>query len=519
MARLWQSGAELNSATTGVEFFTVSGSPTIDSTIKRSGSYSIKIASLVSGTAKGVLHKFVSSTNPGPYWARGYLYIVTLPSASNHIMSFNSSSGTAGTSDRGKITLESDGTLILRDSAGNQIGSASSALSLNTWYMVELKMDRTPASGSRITEGRLNGSVFATSSTQTDANNLAVSWGGNFDLEAQTQGEWYWDDLAINDNSGSLQNSYPGSGKIIHLKPNASGDANAWLDTAGSAGTTNNYTLVDEVTPNDATDFIQSTTLNDQDMYNVENSGIAAGDTVNTVGVYSRNRNDTADTAIGFKLQIVKTSGGTITQGTEVIPNTTTWRMHNNTEPRNYMLMTHTDPDAAAWTQSTLDTMQIGAKITTDGTNKIQITALQASVDYTPASGIDVTVSAGVQSKTINLLAPSVSISDSNTPSVFSITVNLPAPTVTTTRNPTVTADVQSKTINLLAPTITAVRNVSISPSVLSKTINLLTPAFVGPDVNVTVTPKVLEIGRRTYIYDLDYNLYKRLFGDTYIKL
>lgn len=188
-------------------------------------------------------------------------------------------------------------------------------------------------------------------------------------------------------------------------------------------------------------------------------------------------------------------------------------------------------------------------------------------VSYTESGGTDVTVSAGVQSKTIAVQAPTVSATRNPTvtPSTLSKTIAVQAPTVSTTRSVTVTPAAVSSQANVLAPTVSTVRNVTVlpdalgssftvqapslsigetlqpsaissvfsipsptitttrsvtvSPSVVTGTINLLSPAYSGPEsINVTVTPQPIEIGRRTYVYDDDYNRYKRIFGDIYIQ-
>ncbi|HSX05666.1 MAG TPA: hypothetical protein VLF69_04315 [Candidatus Saccharimonadales bacterium] len=388
MARVHQSGFELNSLTANMEWSVIGAAgTTITSGAARSGTYGLRISSMTSATQAGVLYKWLAVASTGPYFLRTYLNVQTLPSASNHIISIGSSSGTVGGSPQCKITLESNGTLILRNQSGTQIGSASSALTTNTWYMVELKTDTTAGSGSRIIEGRLNGSVFATTSSGTQTNSLSFSVGGNLDAEAQTTGEWWFDDIALDDSTGSFQTSYPGSGKIIHLKPNATGDANGFAtQVGGTAGSTNNFTRVNEVTPDGLTSYNQSGTLNAEDLFNCENSGIGSGDTVNVVMVGMRMRNDTADATMAVKCEIEKTSGGTIAQGSAIISNQTTFQTNQNNTPHNYTLVTYQDPDSSNWTQTTLDSMQIGYKVTTANVNSMEVSTVWATVDYTPAA-------------------------------------------------------------------------------------------------------------------------------------
>lgn len=191
-----------------------------------------------------------------------------------------------------------------------------------------------------------------------------------------------------------------------------------------------------------------------------------------------------------------------------------------------------------------------------------------AAIAVQPATGgTSVTVTPSAQSKTLNLLAPTVSATrnPTATPSVLSKTIAVQAPTVSTTRSVTVTPAAVSSQASVLAPTVSTVRNVTVLPdalgssftvqapslsigetlqpssissvfsipsptitttrsvtvlpSVVTGAINLLSPAYAGPEsINITVTPQPIEIGRRTYVYDDDYNRYKRIFGDIYIQ-
>lgn len=374
MSRIHSTGAELQAAGAGYEFSARLGSAIIDTGVFRSGSASVVILSLSSGTEKGFSYTFSSSAGDGPYFFRTYLRINTLPSAENRIIRLGSSIV--------YITLDNSGVLRLYDEDG-QVGSASSALSLSTWYRVEIKMDRTASAGSHVVEAKLDGTVFATDSTRSLSVGITeFAIGGNQALETQTTGRWNFDDIAINDNTGSFQNDYPGDGKIIHLHPNASGNSNQWLHDDGTAGDTNNYTEVDEITPDDSTSYVKSTILNDEDFYNVEASGLSAESTINLVALGVRYAAD-AGGSLGFKLEAKKSSGGTISQSTEIIPNSTTFRTNSPSDPRNYNLVMYQDPDNLNWTKDTLDTMQIGQKITTDSTNTAYISAVWALVEYT----------------------------------------------------------------------------------------------------------------------------------------
>jgi len=385
MARLFQSGFEWNTITANEEFSLTGGTPVIQGTTKCSGSLAMQITSLTSATARYLGFQHHASVDNGPLYYRFYLYITTAPTANNVIFMVNNAGNI--TTPLAGIKLTSTSTLVLYDEDSATIGSASSALTSNTWYRVEFMINTTGSAGSHILEAKLDGSTFATSSTRSISTGTAAAfWGGNLATEAQTQANWYFDDIAINDNTGSYQTGYPGAGKVLSLYPNAAGDANSWLNTAAGAGSTTNYTLVDEDNPNDATDMVQSVTLNAIDMYNILNSGIGASDTVNCVMVGGKFRNNTADATTAFRFRVEKTSGGTVLESSSIIPNSITWNPNAITVPRLYPIIMYVDPDGSAWTQSTLDTAQIGVKLTAAGTNRVQVTTVTMTVDYTPST-------------------------------------------------------------------------------------------------------------------------------------
>jgi hypothetical protein len=390
MGRLWQSGLELNSATSAVECDTISGAGvSIDSSIKRTGSYSLKLTSS-NGTRQGIVQQFASAAGNGPFYLRFYIYIGTAPTGNNGIAVFSSGS-LINSAIQAYIYMTSSSTLVLNyNNAGSltQIGSASSALSTATWYRIELKVDKSGGNGANIVEGLIDGVSFASASNLTiQSGSLAVRLGTNMAANPDTAGVLYFDDVAINDSTGSFQTGYPGSGQIIHLKPSSAGDSNGFLaQVGGTAGSTNNFTRVNEIPPDDATSYNGAALLSAEDLFNCDDSGIASGDTVNVVAVGVRMADLVgADATAAFKLEIEKTSGGTKSQSATLIPNSTSWITNASAVPRNYPLVTYQDPDSSNWTQSTLDSMQIGYIQTATNVQTIAVSNVWASVDYTLA--------------------------------------------------------------------------------------------------------------------------------------
>jgi hypothetical protein len=112
---------------------------------------------------------------------------------------------------------------------------------------------------------------------------------------------------------------------------------------------------------------------------------------VNVVEVWGRFRNDTADASQNFRFEIEKTGSGTKTLSATIVPNSTTWKTNAIATPWTAPIVTYQDPDSAAWTLTTLDSMQIGYKLTQDGTGtrQIQVSSVSAIVDYTPYVATD----------------------------------------------------------------------------------------------------------------------------------
>src|SRR3990167_277742 len=141
--RRWDTGCELQSVTSGVEWDTTTGSPTIDTTTKRSGAASLRCNP--SAATAFIRHQYSASNPTANFYARFYLYIATSTNALDDIFALYD----AGEfSNSLSIRLNSNRTLELWDwdfIANAQLGSDSSALDLNTWYRIEVSVVGTTA--------------------------------------------------------------------------------------------------------------------------------------------------------------------------------------------------------------------------------------------------------------------------------------------------------------------------------------------------------------------------------------
>ncbi len=381
MGRLFTSGFEENTNTVNVEWTGTNGSPTIQTGTTRTGTYAGQITSLVSGTALGWFYQFSSANVSTDTYIRFYINIAVYPNADTQIMCLLDSTG----NDPGDIRLTSTGTMYMTDNTGSQVGSASSALSLNTWHRIELRYFNT----SSTEELKIDGSSISLSTTISGQVYREAHFGGNLNGGISSTGTWYLDDIAINDTGGTTQNSYPGSGQVVTLRPNAAGDNNAFtVQIGGTAGAANNFTRVKEVTPDDATSYNGAVTSGTIDDFNIDDTPavLNSTSTITLVQLNVRYRAVVAASEAAFKTRIKKAAAGTVASSTAITPNSTTWKTNTNAVPNLPPQTLYLDPDSGAWTKATLDTTQIGYTISTTNTNAADISAVWLNVEFVPGA-------------------------------------------------------------------------------------------------------------------------------------
>lgn len=471
MARLWSSGFELNTVTTGVEFDIVNTNFTVQSSTVRGGSYAGSVN--LSSSTGYIQSKFSGSDIATNWYFRVYLNIGSLPTANNtpliELLS-NISNLVA------RIDLLTNGTLILRNNLGTQQGSASSTLSSGVWYRIEVNGNGAGTGATATIAARLDGSQFASGSASSGTSVAFNTFrlGQRFSTTALL----YFDDIAINDSTGSFQNSYPGAGSIVHLRPSAAGDNTQWTST----GT--NWTAVSEITPDDATSGNRATVLNKVDDYNIDDTpaAINSGDTINVVSVGARFTSDSAADPSKFKLRFKSSSGGTVALSSEITPTSTSYVTNAPSTPFSYPITLYQTPDTTTLTKSNLDTSQIGAIVTTASAGSFvsRISTEWLLVEYfSPPlqtigpTGIDSTVSFGAPA----LTPGPVSIS----PASIDPATAIGAPSLAFIMLPSSIAS----TAALGTPTVSP-GAVSISPNSIASILSLGSPVVAGSAVSFT---------------------------------
>lgn len=384
MARLWQAGLELGSIF--FDFDTkVNGSagPSLSTTTVRTGNGSLRMNGFAA-TNVGMGKDFLLAAGTGPYYARFYINIATQPTATSIISHFSGFSN--GGNPAIGIALTSAGALRLLNNT-TQVGSDSSVLTLGQWYRVEYLMDKSGAGGTHVATALVDGTQFASATNLTITNNVKSFMVGADLITATggTTGDWFFDDMAVNDSTGSFQTSYPGAESLVYLRPNADGDNHAWTTGTNGVGSATNYTLVNETTPDSATSFVKSKFIGDLDDYNIDNTppAIGSSDTITTVSVGVQMSGTNNINIPTYKLRIKKAAAGTVAESAGISPLDTSWVTNLG---GGYLHTLYQDPDGGAWTKSTLDTAQIGMHLTASPAGEwAQVSAMWLVVGFTPS--------------------------------------------------------------------------------------------------------------------------------------
>jgi len=460
MARLWSSGAELQSVTDGVEFDTnYANTINTNSSFVRSGSASLKFgnASILNNDASGCDHVFSGGSTH--VWARWYVYVDVLPVGGTVSTFLDLYSGATNVVALDIVNLLAVYTVNVYY---NNFGASLPAFTINpdTWYRIEVEYDSTPANGSEVLRVYLDG-VLMSSATNLNYTTKTVNqisqgiFNGSGSTVTAGNAVAYVDDLAVNDSSGSVQNSLPGDGKIVHLKPAGAGDNNTWQTSAGGAGSSTNYQAEDETTPDDATTYLKriATTIKVDD-YTVQDpvsvAGIGASDTVNVVAIGVRGGaiSATASTGRDILLRVKSASGGTTSKSANSTNrmNVNGWTTHSAAAPKVHKLTSYTDPTTgSAWTvtgTNSLTNMQIGMENQTSVTTEVRVSTVWAMIDYTPASGpsaltpsvsdtVTVTESVSINVRRDFALSDSITVTEGITIRLVSYVSEAETPTIT----------------------------------------------------------------------------------------
>jgi len=231
----------------------ISGSPSVQSSVKRTGDYALWCGCTTEGQ---YLKKDLAGTSEYLV-GRFYIRKSATPGSGVNILT-----GYKGGGEYLKIILESDGKINAQVAIGTSVSGPT--INVDTWYCVEFKFYV------HTTTGTIDWKVDGAAQTQATG---AITTGGFFYELWLGQGSTaginiYYDDIIVS----AIPGDYPiGEGSVIGLRPNEDGThvsgANEMEFTDGTditPATTTAYTMLDESpwTANYNTDCIQQATAN-----------------------------------------------------------------------------------------------------------------------------------------------------------------------------------------------------------------------------------------------------------------
>lgn len=358
MSRLNICGFETGDAS---ELYSWSGGTalTIQSTTKRTGSYAAKwkpngAASFENFTVRGLAADGTGAnfSDPATIYLRFYLYIAAAASGDMNLAIFFKRTG--GNALKGLLSLTSARKLTFLD-AGSTTTTGTTVLSTGQWYRIEAKVGTGASNASW--EVKIDGTSEISSSTANLTANGCSECTFGYRNTAPTDGEIYWDDIAIDDAA------YPGAGQVNILKPNATGTTSAWTNGAGTSPTN-----VAEVPHDSDTGYITSSTNGNVTTVNLDSSATGGvSGTIAAVQVVGIVRDEGGASSMSIRAKSSATNSDT----TAVDPGASYTALSK---------LLATDPNtSAAWTTSGLDALEIG--VVNSASVAVRCTALYAMVE------------------------------------------------------------------------------------------------------------------------------------------
>lgn len=244
-----------------------SGSPSVQSTVKRTGEYALSLNN-------AYVQKSITATNEVVLGVAVRFPALSPDSLIQIIRIFNGGSdvylyyeGRAG-GDQGKLRLYTSGSSAY----------SSMTVSIDTWYWIDIKIDGTAQTGDWQINEIAQSQISTASSGDYDEIRLRC------DDSVQTN---VYDDLIVSDDV----NDYPfGPLDIIGLSPDADGSHNAGTDViedqAGAdIGVVTAYNLLDEVPMNVDTDYVRQAANGTGNYAELEFEDIGTGTIKGVMGV------------------------------------------------------------------------------------------------------------------------------------------------------------------------------------------------------------------------------------------
>ncbi len=324
---------------------------TTSPTPRLSGNYCLKCTG---NTAAGHAFKtFSFGGNKTEVWSRFGLYIHAATFTSEVCFAvLNDSTATA----QGCLTYTGSDSLIRarfsNQNSGTLLGTSTLTMTQDAWHLIEWRHQMTSTTVG-ITEVWLDGTRvinFSGDNTNTANVNVASLALGMGTAYSVTVAAYYqaFDDIAVNDTAGTINNGQIYDGRVVLLKPNGAGSNTN--QTRGGTDSGANWSQVDELPPS-LTDYVYSATVGTRDTYALEDlpSGTWA---VNCCEVLAYAQNsDTNPGSLGLTVK----SGATTNEGSA---------QALAASAQYFRQLYETDPaTSAAWATSAVNVLEAGTTV------------------------------------------------------------------------------------------------------------------------------------------------------------
>ena len=366
------AGQELR-ADTSPTFLDI-GSPAAQTTKSKIGLYSLKVAS-------GEAIKLTFPNYAGPYYFKFWFLRVSTASHVDRDI-WRADAGAFGFHAR--LFLNSAGKLVEEhnnSSSGSTTGTA--ILADDTWY--EIRMEFFGNSSTGYVKVWVDGGLDI-DDTGIDTWSVVGAQGVFFLGNSQTGYDFYYDDVFINDDQGSDNNTHIDDGtELAYFSPNTDGLTS---DFVPDPSTSNHYENVDEIpyglSPG-SSDSLDGGSVSDVELFITDN----VTPVITTVAdVLNVNILTASWFEAGSTIRALLRVGGSNYNGPASLANDgANVGVHSN----RWM----TNPDTAiAWVASEVDSIEIGAIITAATTNDGELHAIGLYVEYLPPNEADATFNA-----------------------------------------------------------------------------------------------------------------------------
>lgn len=159
----------------------------------------------------------------------------------------------------------------------------------------------------------------------------------------------WWDDFAVADSSGSVNNTYLGDIRVEAIFPNGNGNSSVLVGSDGNS--TDNYALVDETGSPDTADYVESSTVGDKDTYAFTDLVASNGSVLAVQVLPYAQKTDAGSRSIASVARLSGTEADSAN-----VSLTNSWQYLGD--------IRETKPGGGSWTISDVNSAEFGVKVT-----------------------------------------------------------------------------------------------------------------------------------------------------------